>query len=85
MIESGEAMQIHVRLEDGGEQTLDVSELALMVDGWRLEVPPEKDPLKFSFHAPVQADVFCSFVVHHRCANTMTLEVRPYPREEPPP
>jgi hypothetical protein len=72
-------MRIVLRMPDGSEEVREVASVDLQLGDWKLEVEPGPDPLRVQLHVPVSVadQSFCSFVVHHRCANRMTVEVKP--------
>jgi hypothetical protein len=64
-------------MPDGSKETREIAGLDVQLGDWNLEVASESDPLRLHLHVPGSDESFCSFVVHHRCANTMTVELRP--------
>ena len=70
-------MRVVLRMSDGTEEVREVASLDLQLGDRKLEVEPGSDPLRLQLHVPCSEQSLASFVVHHRCANTMTVEVRP--------
>jgi hypothetical protein len=74
-------MRIVLRMPDGSEEIREVASLDMQLGDWLLEIAPEPEPLRVHLHVPTSDQSFCSFVVHHRCANTMTVELMPKIRD----
>jgi hypothetical protein len=72
-----------LKLDDGSEEVRDVKNIAIMVDSWHLEIKSDQNPYLIHFHVPSCDEEFCNFVVHHRCANTMSLEIEAHSRTKP--
>lgn len=68
-------MVVTILLQDGSEQTLNAAELRLTLDGSPLELSFETSPTRLTLYYPSTDQHWQHFVVHHRCANVMSLEV----------
>ncbi|HEV2295197.1 MAG TPA: hypothetical protein VGR35_15195 [Tepidisphaeraceae bacterium] len=74
-------MRVVLRMSDGTEEIRQIASLDVHLGDWKLEVVPESEPLRVHLHVPGSDQSFCSFVVHHRCANTMSIELKPNIRD----
>jgi hypothetical protein len=75
-------MRVSLKLEDGSEEVRDVASFSMLLGGWSLEVTPDQGPLSVHLQVHSRQDGYCSFVVRHRCANTMTVEIEPHATPE---
>jgi hypothetical protein len=70
-------LRVVLRRADGSEEVFEVASLGVELGAWKLEVAPGAEPLVVHMHVPVAGETSCSFVVHHLCANSMGVELRP--------
>ncbi len=68
-------MQVTLLLPDGSQQTLEVSELRLSLDGSPLELSLETSPTRLRLYSPGSDERWQRFIVHPGAANSMSLEV----------
>jgi hypothetical protein len=73
-------MRVTLNLVDGSEQIHNAQGVSISLGDWTVEIKPEPESHRLHFHVPAHAEAACNFVVHHRCANTMSLEITPIPR-----
>jgi hypothetical protein len=72
-------MRVTLTNEDGSEVVREVASISIEVGDWPLDIKPGGNGRRLALHVPAKGDAFCGFVVHHRCANTMGLELAPNP------
>jgi hypothetical protein len=70
-------MRISLKLEDGTEQVHEVASAAVELADWTINIATDREHDALHLHAPDRNKVFGSFVVYHRCANTMSVGVAP--------
>jgi predicted deacetylase len=65
-----------LKLSDGSEQVLDVVELRVVLVGAPLELSFSVAPPRLHIESPGREEQWHSFVVHHRAANVMSVELQ---------
>jgi hypothetical protein len=69
-------MKLRLTHDDASETIQEVSSASILFDGgWVIDIRPAEEARRLTLHAPAGEDIFPSFVVHHRCANTMDVEL----------
>ena len=57
-------MRVLLKLDDGSEEVRDVKSMAILVDGWHVEMKWEQDPHLIRLNVPGRDEEFCRLVLH---------------------
>jgi hypothetical protein len=68
-------MLITLLLPDGSEQTIDVAELRMSIDGNPIELSFGASPARLRIYSPATEERWQRFVIHPSAGNALSLEV----------